>query len=139
MALKIYPQVGTIVICDFDGLREPEMTKRRLAVVVSPFIRIRPNLCTIVPFSTTAPLLVRDYHCTLQVDPPLPPPYDSPLQWVKGDMVYTVSLERLYLPSGGKVDGKRAYDVRVLSAEELQKVQRCILHGIGLSRLTQHV
>lgn len=139
MALKIHPELGTIVICDFNGLNEPEMTKRRLAVVVSPFIRIRPDLCAVVPFSTTAPIPPRDYHCCIQVDPPLPEPYNSPLQWVKGDMIYTVSLSRLFLPREGKTDGKRNYDVRKLSQEELMRVRKCMLHGIGLAHLTKYL
>jgi uncharacterized protein YifN (PemK superfamily) len=140
MPLKIHPQLGTVVICDFQGLNEPEMTKRRLAVVVTPFIRVRPGLCTVVPFSTTAPLPPRDYHCAIQMDPPLPAPYDSPLQWVKGDMIYTLSLGRLSLPFDGKSDdGKRNYDVRVLSEDELIRVRKCMLHGLGMAHLTKHI
>ncbi|MBF8177686.1 type II toxin-antitoxin system PemK/MazF family toxin [Herminiimonas contaminans] len=139
MAIQIHPQQGTIVICDFSGLNEPEMTKRRLAIVLSPFIRIRPQLCCVVPLSTTAPNLKKDYHCTLIMDPPLPEPYNSPLQWVKGDMVYTMALSRLFLPTPGKTNGKRDYDVRVLSQDELMRVQKCVLVGMGLSRLTQHL
>lgn len=139
MALKIHPAQGAIVICDFSGLNEPEMTKRRLAVVVSPYIRVRPGLCSVVPFSTTAPILVRPYHCTIQIDPPLPEPHASPLQWVKGDMVYTMSLTRMHLPSDGKIDGKRNYDIRVLSKDELQRVQVCMLNGLGLAMLTKYL
>jgi len=139
MALKIHPALGTIVICDFAGLREPEITKRRLAVVISPHIRIRPNLCTVIPFSTTAPPIARDYHCTIQIDPPLPKPYDSPLQWVKGDLLYTVSLARLGLPFDGKTDGSRNYDIRILTVAELIRVRKCMLHGLGLAQLTHHL
>ena len=139
MKLKIHPGIGTIVICDFSGLNEPEMTKRRLAVVVAPFIRVRPNLATIVPFSTTAPLPPREFNCTIQIDPPLPAPYDSPLQWVKADMIYNVALHRLSFPMDGKIDGKRNYDIRKLSDDELVKVQKCMLHGLGLAHLTKHL
>jgi mRNA interferase MazF len=140
MAIKIHPGLGAIVICDFAGLNEPEMTKRRLAVIVTPFIRVRPMLCTVVPLSTTAPLPRRDYNCELQVDPPLPAPYDSPLQWVKGDMVYTVSLDRISLPFSGKLEnGKRVYDVRILTQDELTRVRRCMLFGLGIPQLTKHL
>ena len=139
MALKMHPTLGTILICDFAGLREPEITKRRLAVVVSPHIRIRPSLCTVIPFSTTAALVAREYHCTIQIDPPLPAPYDSPLQWLKGDLVYSVSLSRLSLPSNRRADGTRNYDIRVLTDDELVRVRKCMLHGLGLAQLTRHL
>lgn len=138
MALKFHPALGTIVICDFNGLNNPEMTKKRPAVVVSPRFRCRDRLCTIIPFSTTAPRPVELYHYKLTMAPVLPEPYDSEIQWVKADMLYTMAFDRLSLPFCGKDDaGKRLYDDRVLDPVDFKAIQAALLHGIGLGRLTK--
>jgi mRNA interferase MazF len=140
MALSIHPEQGTIVICDFSGFQSPEMTKKRPAIVVSPRFRNRGNLCAVVPLSTTAPIPVMPYHYRLQMDEPLPAPYDADMHWVKADMVYTLSFARLSLPFEGKdASGKRIYDVRVVDASDLKKIQCCVLHGMGLASLTEHL
>jgi mRNA interferase MazF len=140
MALKIHPEIGTIVLCDFYGFVEPEMTKRRPAIVVSPRFRQRDNLCTIVPLSTTTPKNVMPYHCVLEFDPPLPRPYREPRMWAKCDMLSTISFNRLALPFSGKDSfGKRIYDIRVINALEMKMVRECILHALNLSELTTHL
>ena len=128
------------MICDFRGFVRPEMVKRRPAVVVSPRLRRRQKLCTIVPLSTTPPNPAAAYHHKFHLDPVMPKPYDSPVQWVKADMLYTVSFDRLFLPFEKKDGtGKRAYDVRVLDRSDMLKIQQCILHGIGLTALTDYL
>lgn len=141
MSLKFHPKTGTIVICDYkSGFKPPEMTKRRLAMVVSPQFKRRNNLCTVVPFSTTPPDPVMPYHYLLCLESTLPPPYNSKEQWVKADMLATVSFERLTLPFSGKgKDGKRQYIKYVISGHDFESIQRCILNAIGLNRLTQHI
>lgn len=137
MPLNYHPSIGTIVICDFQGFVAPEMVKRRPAVVISPRLRSREGLCTIVPLSTTIPPKIELYHHKLIVDPPLPSPYDSGWHWVKGDMIYTVSFSRLSLPFLGKDSfGKRQYDQRVVGKEDLLAIQQCVIHALGFSDLT---
>lgn len=137
MSLPFHPEQGTIVVCDFKGLNEPEMSKRRPALIVSPRFRCRDRLCTIVPFSTTPPRPVERFHYKLEMDPLLPEPYNSAVQWVKADMLYTMSLDRLSFPFCGKDDtGKRIYDVRKISDADFAEIQNCLLHSIGLSVLT---
>ena len=137
MPLTHHPETGTIVICDFHGFVTPEMVKRRPGVVLSPRLRNRRGLCTIVPLSTTPPDPVMPYHYRIHMDPPLPPPYDSPYAWVKSDMLYTVSFDRLFLPFSKKdASGKREYDVRVIDKIDLIKVQECVIYGLGLIALT---
>jgi uncharacterized protein YifN (PemK superfamily) len=137
MALNFHPVTGTIVICDFQGFIVPEMVKRRPSVVISPKFKGRDGLCTIVPLSTTPPPTVEAFHLQLQVDPPLPYPYDSGLHWVKCDMIYAVSLSRCSLPFVGKdASGKRQYDQRVISQDDLKRIQQCVLNGLGISFLT---
>lgn len=140
MAIKFNPAQGSILICDFSGFKTPEMVKRRPVVVVSPRLRTRNNLCTVVPVSTTPPDRVMPYHFKLHIEPPLPDPYPEPQVWVKADMVYTVSYDRLYLPSNGKdASGKRIYDQRIIDAADLLKIQACILHALGLTTLTDYL
>ncbi|WP_419605988.1 type II toxin-antitoxin system PemK/MazF family toxin [Thiolapillus sp.] len=140
MPIQIHPEQGTIVICDFKGFVPPEMVKRRPAVVISPRLRRRQHLCTVVPLSTTPPNPVAAYHHKFTLDPVLPKPYNSKIQWVKADMLYTVSFDRLYLPFEKKDgSGKRTYDIRVLDKADMIKIQQCILHGIGLTSLTDYL
>ncbi|MFZ1545622.1 MAG: type II toxin-antitoxin system PemK/MazF family toxin [Candidatus Nitrotoga sp.] len=140
MAINIHPEIGTIVICDFSGFIAPEMIKRRPAVVISPRLRTRNGLCTVVPLSTTPPNDIAPYHFKLHVTPPLPSPNDAAFHWVKADMIYTVSFARLYLPFNGKDNsGKRIYDIRVIDKADLLKIQQCVLHAIGLTSLTEYI
>lgn len=136
MAIRFHPEAGTVVICDFTSFVSPEMTKRRPAIVISPRFRERAELCTVVPLSTTPPPVVMPYHYKIYIEPILPAPYDHEFHWVKADMVYSVSFARLYLPNKKDEQGKRIYDVRVIDASDLVEVQKCVLHGIGLTALT---
>jgi uncharacterized protein YifN (PemK superfamily) len=140
MTIQFHPEQGTIVVCDFEGFVPPEMVKRRPAIVVSPRLRKRGGLCTVVPLSTTPPDQICPYHFRLHVTPPLPSPYNADFHWVKADMVYTVAFRRLHFLFDGKdASGKRNYDVRVIDAADLLKIQACILHGLGLPGLTSHL
>ena len=140
MPIQHHPEIGTIVICDFHGYVQPEMVKRRPAVVVSPRFRNRGGLCTIVPLSTTPPLPIMPYHYKLHLEDPLPAPYNASYHWVKADMQATVSFERLYLPHSGKdKTGKRQYVIRVIDEIDLRNIRACMLHAVGLSHLTGHL
>jgi len=133
MSILYHPKQGAIVICDFKGFVPPEMVKRRPAVIVSPRMRKREGLCTIVPLSTTPPKDIEAYHYKLFIDPVLPEPYNAEFHWVKADMVYTISLDRLDLPFFGKDQGKRMYDKRIISRDDLVNIQQCILAGLGIN------
>jgi mRNA interferase MazF len=140
MAIQFHPEQGTIVICDFTGFVAPEMIKRRPAIVVSPRLRRRNELCTVVPLSTTPPNPISPYHFKLHVTPTLPAPYDAAFHWVKADMLYTVAFSRLHLPFDGKnASGKRNYDLRIIDKADLLKIQGCMLHGLGLQGLTSYL
>lgn len=55
-------------------------------------------------------------------------------------MIYTVSFDRLHLMQCTKDDaGKRLYDQRVVEADDLLKIQQSMLHGLGLTRLTDYL
>ena len=109
MAISYHPNRGSILMCDFThGFVNPEMDKNRPVIILSPNIRSRHNLCTVVALSTTPPETVRPYHCQIDITPPLPPYYESQGLWVKGDMVNAVGFHRLNLIKKGKDrSGKR--------------------------------
>jgi len=133
MPINFHPEQGAILVCDFTGFKSPEMIKRRPVIVISPRFRNRGKICTIVPLSTTDPRPIEKYHHKLYIDPVLPEPYSSEFKWVKCDMVYAVSFERLSLLFNGKDEfGKRTYENRIINSEDLLKIQQCVLIGLGL-------
>ena len=107
---------------------------------MSPRIRARAKLCTVVCLSSTAPDHVQQYHCLLDIRPELPPPWDSNGIWVKGDMIYSIGFHRLDLIRLGKDRlGTRIYRMDTISAEQMKLVKSCVLRGLGLSTLTKHL
>ena len=141
MGLKFHPKRGTIVCVNFDrGFVPPEMVKSRLAVVVSKPIQRRQGLCTVVPLSVTPPEHVMPYHCTLEVPFQLPRNWGEGRRWVKGDMICSVSWDRTDLLRLGKDhEGKRIYQTEVIPDDDLTKILKCVLHGVGLSSLTNQL
>ena len=141
MAIKEHPASGTILECDFStGFEPPEMVKVRTVVVLSPKVKARPGLCTVVCCSRTAPDPVMPYHARLDIVPPLPHPWSSDGVWIKGDMVYAVSFRRLsFIRLGKDRSGKRLYRYDALDARVMNEVRRCVLNGLGLGFLTKHL
>jgi mRNA interferase MazF len=139
MPIRFDPLPGTLVRCDYDmgGFRPPEMTKVRPAVVVSPRLRHRDKLCAVVPLSGSYDGRDVPYIVRIELKQSLPPPYDHPVMWAKCDMIATVSFERIDLfRTRRDQTGKRQYLMPRLGSEDLQRVQRGILFGLGLGNLT---
>ena len=124
--------MGEILICDYQGFKEPEMVKIRPVIVISPRHRAGTRLCTIVPLSTTPPIPQKEYHYLLELERKLPKPFDNSYCWVKGDMINTVSLDRLNLIRCGKTQGKRNYYRARIQGEQLKQVQNAIKNALGL-------
>ena len=141
MTIHYHPSPGTILICDYSkGFVPPEMVKRRLAVIISPRLRKRDGLCTVVPFSSVMPNQIMPYHHKIVMDPLLPAPYNNKIQWVKADMLATVSFKRLNLPFKKKdSDGKREYDIRIIDDADFLKIKMCVLHALGMSHLSNYL
>ncbi len=136
MAIKIHPDQGEILVCDFVGSIEPEMNKKRPVIVLTPRYRQTTRLLTVVPLSTTAPKTVQSWHMKIAVD--LPHPFDSPISWLKGDNIMTVSFERLFPFRAGKDQfGKRIYPRFFVDKETMPKVWNCVLNGLGRSDLVK--
>jgi len=141
MTLAYHPKPGAFLLCRYEpGFVKPEMVKLRPVVVITPRLRRRDGLCTVVPLSLTAPNHIEAYHCELDLDPLLPAPWDAPKAWVKADMFSTVGFHRLSpIGIGRDHEGKRQYLNRRVSNAELAEIQRCVLHALNLSQLTKHL
>lgn len=115
---------GSLVVCDFNGFKAPEMVKCRPVVVVAPHWN-RPNLCTIVPLSTTAPDTMMPYHYAFNANPI---PGRSDPTWAKCDMVTTVSLGRL-----DRVKlGRGRYEILQLGAVDFEAIRARLRLFLGL-------
>ena len=132
MPIQFPPDRSEILICDFSGLLFREMEKVRPVIVLSPKISSRANLATVVCLSTTEPSIKEDYHLEITFDPPYSPKFPSPTMWLKGDMIYTLNIERMTRPHIKDEEGKRTYHVRKIDKELMLKEERCVLNGIGL-------
>jgi mRNA interferase MazF len=139
MAISYHPKVGQVLICDFEGLKYYEMSKRRFVVVLSPKYAQSQNVCTVIPLSTTPPPRVRDFHYILDKDP-YPKSAPDTRVWAKCDHVFTVSFERL---SGWwderDAEGKRKYEKLFVTDNDLTRIRKCVLYALGLGELTKHM
>lgn len=129
MAIKYPPEVGTILLCNFEGV-PPEMTKKRPVVVLAS---VAHNLCLVAPLSTTDPEEQHPWHCLINTPKTLPAPYDSKVHWLKGDMVAAVGFHRLFMPTKGKDKyGNRLYVKIRLSLPEMRQVRRCVAAALSI-------
>ncbi|MDL5025630.1 type II toxin-antitoxin system PemK/MazF family toxin [Vibrio sp. TMPB1044] len=139
MTIRYSPKIGQILMCDFSGFKAPELIKNRPVLVINT----RPNghrLVSIVGLSTTPPKPPQPYHLKLD-DNNLPRHrfFQGAPTWVKGDMLYTVSFDRLSYISLGSEKGKRIYFQNRLGRETMRNVYSCTLHGLNLGFLAEHL
>jgi uncharacterized protein YifN (PemK superfamily) len=134
MSINFHPAMGSLLMCDFNtGFKPPEMVKVRPVVVLSNRLA---NVCTVVPLSTTEPNVIEKFHH--EMDPiSLPGKLAAERTWAKCDMVTTVGFFRLdrYCTGRNKATGRRVYFNGKITADDLRKIQDCILHVLGLSHL----
>lgn len=131
--LDFHPKPGALLLCRYwrDSV-EPEMVKTRPVIVVSPRLRRRDGLCTVVPLSTTPPQSPQDYHCEIDLSRPLPSPWNAVSHWVKADMIATVGHGRLELIGIGRDQyGKRKHLNLVIPNDDLTRIRACILRGLS--------
>ena len=61
--INFHPRKGAVLICNFSqGFKPPEIVKARPVVVVTPQLKGRANLCTVVPLSSVEPIPIRAFH-----------------------------------------------------------------------------
>ena len=135
MPLRFHPKPGTVLVCDYsEGFRPPEMVKKRLAVVISPRLRHRDKLCSVVPLSTTPPRVVQPWHHQIVFERALPRPFEGVEKWAKCDMVATVAFHRLELIRLGRdpASGRRRYIQPRISDDDLERVRDAVCRSLGL-------
>lgn len=125
MTIFYPPVAGSIIICDFEGYKKPEMVKKRPVVVVSPKHQQRAELCSVVPLSTTPPAKKEAYHYEFSNNPI---PNKSLPTWAKCDMLATVGLGRLDRVKVARGD----YRILKISVDELEAIRECIRYSLGL-------
>lgn len=109
------------------------MIKARPAVVISPRLPHRNGLCTVVPLSTSPPEYDVEYVVQLELDKPLPKPYDATVQWVKCDMIATVSFQRLDMFRTERDQyGKRKYLQPKVSAADFARIINGVKSALGM-------
>lgn len=92
MPIRFLLPPATLLLRDYGrgGFVPPEMVKLRPAVVISPRLPHRDNLCAVVLLSTSEPEQPVDYAVRLDLPGVLPAPFNRPVCWVKCDMLATV-------------------------------------------------
>ncbi|MFG6589995.1 type II toxin-antitoxin system PemK/MazF family toxin [Sulfitobacter sp. 1A12157] len=134
MAIKYDVRQRTVLLCDYSrgGFQPPEMVKRRPAIVVSPRLRHRTGLLTVVPLSTSPPDRIEDYHCRIELPYSLPN-FPQTICWVKADMLATVGFGRLDLfRTDRDHTGKRKYLTPRISEHEFEKVVASLKAALGI-------
>lgn len=118
------------------------MVKKRPVVVLTPSMDGRGELVTVVALSSVRPNPVRSFHCLLpQACLPMLGQYQQNETWVKGDMIYAVGFHRLDAIKLGTrgADGKRQYFTNCLSRARMREIYACVLHGLHMSALADHI
>lgn len=126
MPISFHPRAGQVLVCDFQGFREPEIVKKRPVIVVSPRLPYRSGLVAVVPVSLTPPRndvpfiarLSRNYNPAEADDLPC---------WAKCDLVLNIGLWRL---DGFKI-GRRRWETPQVTGEDLRAVRKAVLAGLG--------
>ena len=134
MPIQYDPPPRTVLLCDYSkgGFRAPEMVKRRPVIVISPRLRHRNHLLTVVPLSTTAPTHPVAHHCQITVPQPLPG-FPAPVCWVKADMIATVAFDRLDMfRTDRDPSGKRKYLSPRISEADFSAVLAAVRAALGL-------
>ncbi len=143
MGLTYHPKPGTMVMCDFStGFSQPEMVKRRPVLIISPKMKRGSDLCTVVAISSAAPDPVEKWHYALPTQSmPQSRSFQRQTSWVKGDMIYRVSFDRLNRIQLARKKGqnKRRYFNQRLGREQMADVYGCVLHALNLSHLSDEV
>jgi mRNA interferase MazF len=129
--LPFHPSPGDILICDYTtGFRPPEMVKRRLCVVISPKLKRRTDLASVVPISQTCPDPTEPWHHRIEL---ISQSWGDGPRWIACDMIATVAYHRLSRPHFRHlVTDSRVFERLRLSQGDLTSVQHGIMIALGL-------
>ncbi len=128
-------KTGQVLLCDFRGLAKGEMTKKD-----RPVIALNPSsdgLVTVVALSSTVPEKQNSplYYQIPRSRLPKVQHMQKVDTWVKGGMIYRISLDRL----SWLTDRKGHFWKEKIWPVELKKVQACVLQGLKLGHLSQYL
>jgi len=139
MTILYHPRAGEIFICTYPkDMKEPEMVKPRPVVAISPRLKKRTTLVTIVPLSTTEPKFKMPFHYEINLTAPLPHPWSETKCWAICDHPMTVGFNRLNLIRLGKDQyGKRKYYQHLIDKNDLEGIRYGVLHALGLGYLVE--
>jgi len=138
MAIPFHPKKKQILICNFKGYIPPEINESRPVVVLREEVTGSQKLVIVVPLSNTTPVPLCDFHCQL-TNSTLTGCMSGKTHWVKGDLIYTVSVDRLDRVKGPpeKGSGKKcSYTVGQVSNEDFAKILECIKSNFDSSSIT---
>ena len=128
MAISFHPKQGMVLFCNFDtGFIPPEMVKLRRVAIISPYQLNKRGICTVVPFSTSAPDAVMDFHHCIPAGRYVFLSQTSDV-WVKGDMLATISLSRL-----DRIRVGHNFLSPSLSEADFKAVQQCVNHYLDFN------
>jgi len=134
MPINFHPEPGTILRCDFSRFKEPEMVEHRPVVIISPRLRQRDALCSIVPLSTTPPTIEITWHYKIQFAQPLSKKFNALECWAKCDMVTTIAHHRLDRFSEALLNtNQRRYYEQALTPEQFKSLMACVHAYLGLA------
>lgn len=115
----------------------PEMVEPRFCVIISPPIKARYGLCTVVPLSKSVPEEIQAYQYEFTIPFQMPQFWGNDPRWIKGDMLCAVGWHRTDLLRLGKGhNGDRKYQLNALSSIHLNAISNCVLNGLGILPLT---
>lgn len=133
MGLRFQPSPGTILNCDFVGYIVPEIVKKRQVVVVWKH-KSNAKLVYVVPLSTTpphTPQLTVELPCLPIVRQGQDP---NTRIWVKCDLIYTVSTDRLSMPVNRASRRVAASPINInISTPELMEVKKALAKALHLN------
>jgi uncharacterized protein YifN (PemK superfamily) len=128
MKMVYAPQKGTILICNYQGLKAPEMDKLRPVVMLSS---VSSRLVIVVPLSTTVPKPVRPWHYKVTLEEEITDYFNEKSCWAKCDMIMAVSFDRLSLPVARIDHGKRVYKTIRISEPDFEAVKSAAWRAIS--------
>jgi len=138
MSLQHHPKPGAIVMAEFPAdYLHGEMEKRRPAIVVRKAKRGHQKCATLVPISMTAPR-VREAHHVIVPTSSMPKGLRDRAgdRFAKCDCVNTLSLERMDLVAGPRVNGRRQYEAGQVSPALLLALRKAVAGVIGVHAKT---
>lgn len=91
--LMFQPKKGDVVWCNFSGFVIPEMVKRRPVIIIKKH-KHNSKLVYVLPISNLSPENIKGHHHRLDNEFCIKF-FNDKDHWVKIDMIYTVSIDRL--------------------------------------------